>query len=137
MKRTILLALTTLMISVSCLLMPLTSLSAAAATPDSKAKSEICGGVGLVGGDDSCGDGGKTFKNAIMVAISWLAFAVGFVAVIMIIVAGLLFVTAGGDSGKVTAARNTIIQALIGLAIVAFAEVIVHFVLATATNAAS
>jgi uncharacterized membrane protein YuzA (DUF378 family) len=58
---------------------------------------------------------------------------VGMAAVIMIIVAGLKFVTANGDSSRVASARNTLIYALIGIAIAALAQVLVHFVL-SATN---
>jgi len=57
---------------------------------------------------------------------SWL---VGIVSVIMVIVGGFQYVTSGGDSGKVTSAKNTIMYALIGIVIVALAQVMVKFVL--------
>jgi hypothetical protein len=60
---------------------------------------------------------------------------VGIVAVIMIIWGGLKYITSGGDSGNVTGAKNTILYAVIGLIIVALAQVIVRFVLGQATNA--
>jgi hypothetical protein len=47
----------------------------------------------------------------------------------MIVIGGLLYVIAAGDSTKTARARNTIIYALVGLIIVALAQVIVHFVL--------
>ncbi len=58
---------------------------------------------------------------------SWL---VGIVSVIMVIVGGFQYVTSGGDSGKVTGAKNTILYALIGVVIVALSQVMVKFVLA-------
>jgi hypothetical protein len=61
--------------------------------------------------------------------INILSVIVGIVAVIMIIVGGFKFITSGGDSGKITSARQTVIYALIGLVIVALAQFIVRFVL--------
>jgi hypothetical protein len=54
---------------------------------------------------------------------------VAVASVIMIIVGGFRYVTSGGDSNKVAAARGTIINALIGLVIAVMAQVIVRFVL--------
>lgn len=59
---------------------------------------------------------------------------VGVVAVIMIIVGGLKYITSGGDSGNVTGAKNTILYAVVGLIVVAFAQVLVRFVLNRATE---
>jgi hypothetical protein len=62
---------------------------------------------------------------------SWI---VGIVSVIMVIVGGFQYVTSGGDSGKVTSAKNTIMYALIGIVIVALAQVMVKFVLGKFIN---
>ena len=72
--------------------------------------------------------------NIVELVINIFSMVVGVIAVIMIIVGGFKFITAGGDSGKVTSARSTIIYALIGLVIVALAQVIVRFVLSSATK---
>ena len=61
--------------------------------------------------------------------INILSWIVGIVSVIMIIIGGFRFLTSAGDAGNVQAARNTIVYALVGLAIVAFAQAIVAFVL--------
>ena len=53
------------------------------------------------------------------------------------IVAASRFISSGGDSSKVAAAKNTIIYALVGLVLVALAQVIVHFVLAKSNTIAS
>jgi hypothetical protein len=47
---------------------------------------------------------------------------------------GFKYITSGGDSGNVTAAKNTIMYALIGLVVVALAQLIVRFVLGKANN---
>lgn len=61
--------------------------------------------------------------------INILTIIVGVIAVIMIIIGGLRYITSGGDSNKVSSAKNTILYAIIGLVIVALAQVIVRFVL--------
>lgn len=69
----------------------------------------------------------KLVKNIINV----FSIVVGIVAVIMILIGGFRFLTSGGDSGKVTSARNTILYAIVGLIVVAFAQLIVKFVLSS------
>lgn len=61
--------------------------------------------------------------------IMYLSIIVGVVAVIMIIFGGFRYITSGGDSGKVGSAKNTIIYAIIGLILVALAQIIVNVVL--------
>lgn len=59
---------------------------------------------------------------------------VGAVAVIMLIYGGFRYITSGGDSGRVGNAKNTLLYAIIGLVIVALAQLIVHFVLNQSDN---
>jgi len=56
-------------------------------------------------------------------------FAVGIISVIMLIVGGLRYVVSGGDSKKVTDAKNTIMYAIIGLIIAILSYAIVNFVI--------
>ena len=57
--------------------------------------------------------------------------AVGLISVIMLVYGGLRYITSGGDSKKVTDAKNTILYAIIGLVICVLAYAIVTFVLST------
>jgi len=68
-------------------------------------------------------------KNILNV-FSWV---VGIVAVIMIIIAGFRYIVSGGESGGVTGAKNAILFAIVGIVIVAIAQIIVQFVLTKAT----
>jgi len=110
-------------------------------------QSGLCNGInsGFTGGDigsDSGGCGATTTNSnglagiakTILNIFSWV---VGIVSVIMIIMGGFRYITSGGDSGKVTSAKNTIVYAIIGLIIVALAQVIVAFVVNKAINAGS
>lgn len=54
---------------------------------------------------------------------------VGLISVIMLVYGGLRYILSGGDSKKVTDAKNTILYAIIGLIISLLAFAIVNFVL--------
>ena len=86
-------------------------------------------GCAEVGGDTN------GINSIISMVINVFSVIVGIIAVIMIIWGGLRYITSGGDSGKITNAKNTILYALIGLVIVALAQFIVKFVLGKVTNA--
>jgi beta-lactamase regulating signal transducer with metallopeptidase domain len=61
--------------------------------------------------------------------VNIFSIIVGAVAVLMVIYGGFRYITSGGESGRVGNAKNTLIYAVIGLLIVALAQLIVHFVL--------
>lgn len=73
-------------------------------------------------------------NRMIRLIINIFSLIVGVIAVIMIIIGGLKYITSGGDSGNVTGAKNTILYAIIGLVIVALAQIIVRFVLTKVTT---
>lgn len=78
---------------------------------------------------DGVGNSGltKTINTAVNVVIG----IVGMLAVIMIIMGGISFVTSQGDTAKVTKARNTILYGVVGLIVVLLAFAIVNFVLSS------
>lgn len=98
------------------------------------AKQEACKGAALDDGGKCNDQAGTTLTETLANVIELLSVLVGIIAVIMIIVGGLRYVLSSGDSGRVGSAKNTIIFALIGLVFVALAQLIVRFVLNTATK---
>ncbi|MCA9332572.1 hypothetical protein KDA00_01720 [Candidatus Saccharibacteria bacterium] len=101
--------------------------------------ASLCAGANL-SADGSCDDASieeaTSSVNSIMsTVINIFSLIVGVVSVIMIIIGGLKYITSGGDSGNVTGAKNTILYAIIGLVIVALAQIIVRFVLAKVSTA--
>jgi Ni,Fe-hydrogenase I cytochrome b subunit len=58
-------------------------------------------------------------------------FWAGVVAVIVIVVAGFMYTTSGGDPSKLTRAKNAILGAVIGLIFVLMAFVVTSIVLGT------
>jgi len=110
---------------------------ASAATP---LQDQLCSGTNLdlsgktTTGCDSSAASTSTLQGILTFAVNIFSVIVGVIAVIMLIVGGLKYITSGGDTNNVSGAKNTIVYALIGLVIVALAQFIVHFVLAKATS---
>lgn len=117
-------------------------LAAPLAAVNAQNKAELCAGANLKlstsGSNDECTRPGeksnsKSIEDLIAQIINVLTVIVGIVAVIMIIIGGFKYITSGGDSGAVSSAKNTVIYAIVGLIIVAFAQIIVRFVINKAT----
>jgi hypothetical protein len=60
---------------------------------------------------------------------SLLLYIIGALSVIMIIFGGLRYVISGGNTASVTAAKNTILYAIVGVIVALLAYSIVNFVL--------
>lgn len=80
--------------------------------------------------EDLFGDNGafKQVTNTIL-------YIVGIIAVIMLIIGGIKYVISGGDSKKITDAKNTVLYAIIGLIISFLAFAIVNFVISALPKA--
>lgn len=92
----------------------------------SNAADEACKGVGL--GSSGCGSTSQ-LNTIITNIINVISAVVGVASVIMIMVGGFKYITSAGDSSKAGTAKSTIVYAVIGLVLVAFAQFIVQFVL--------
>jgi hypothetical protein len=92
-------------------------------------KGSVCTALGSNASCTSDAHGTTSVNSIIKATVNILSWVVGIVAVIMIIIGGFRFVTAGGDSSNVAAARSTILYAIVGLVVAASAQTIVHFVL--------
>lgn len=81
-------------------------------------------------GVNQVNDGNSTnLTGFIKDIINILLFVLGFIAVLMIIIGGIRYVTSGGDTSAISGAKNTILYAIIGLVIALMAFAIVNFVL--------
>lgn len=97
----------------------------------SQAQADACAGLSQLDTSSNCNtDSSGGVSHLISVVINILSIIVGFIAVIMLIVGGLKFITSAGDANNAASARNTIIYALVGVVIVALAQALVHFVIA-------
>ena len=90
-----------------------------------------CGACQANGTLDNCQPGGasKSLSDTIATVINILSVFGGVLAVIMLIVGGFRYIVSSGSSEATKSARNTILYALIGLVVIATAQLIVHFVI--------
>jgi hypothetical protein len=77
----------------------------------------------------SAASAGQSATDIIKKVITILSVVIGAIAVVMIIIGGFRYVTSAGNAEGTKAARNTILYAIVGLIVVALAQIIVHFVL--------
>lgn len=111
------------------------SLAGFALTPMTPAfadsKSDVCDGVGAASGGSGCTptSGVSDINTVIRTGLRIFQSIVGLIAVIMMVTAGMRFVTSGGDATKVTSARNTLLYGAVGIVVVALSEVIIQFAL--------
>jgi len=68
--------------------------------------------------------------------VNVLLFVIGAISVIMLIIGGIRYTISAGDSGNVTAAKNTILYAIVGLVIAFLAFAVVNWVLGAVTPTA-
>jgi hypothetical protein len=66
-----------------------------------------------------------------------MLFIVGALSVIMIVIGGLRYVISGGNTSNVTAAKNTILYAVVGLVISMLAYAAINFVISSLIPGAS
>lgn len=63
-----------------------------------------------------------------------LLFIIGAVSVIMLVIGGIRYTISGGDQNQVTAAKNTILYAIIGIIVAILAFAAVDFVIKSFTG---
>lgn len=98
---------------------------ALSATPAlASAKSEVLGGAGATG----MTGGGVTVEGGITSVVNVMLFILGAIAVIVIIIAGIMFTVSAGDPARAKKAKDAILYAVIGLVVALLAYAIVNFV---------
>lgn len=79
----------------------------------------------LFGNEAGCQGQTPIFKTITNV----LLFIIGAVSVIMLIIGGIRYTVSAGDSSAVTAAKNTIMYAIVGIIVAILAYAVVNFVI--------
>ncbi|MEK7620836.1 MAG: pilin [Patescibacteria group bacterium] len=69
------------------------------------------------------------FGGVLKDVINIMLYLAGAIAVVMIVVGGIRYITSDGDPGAASKAKNTIIYALVGLVIAVMSYSIVNFVI--------
>ncbi len=127
-----------LLISLACLLaVPLFfTASASAAWKPFGATCQVTGSSS----SSVCSDAQKQQQHAnqnpltgtnglIMKVTNLIALIAGFVAVMMIVLAGLRFVQSGGSSDDVAAAKRMLIYSMVGIVVIVLGRVIIGFII--------
>ncbi|MBR0467920.1 hypothetical protein IJJ53_03400 [Candidatus Saccharibacteria bacterium] len=96
----------------------------AANNSQTPASNNSAGGVNYVAGGS-----GTELEGNITNILNGIIAALGIVAVVVMIIGGINYMTSAGDAGKVKKAKDTILYGLIGLIICVLAFAIVNFVI--------
>lgn len=80
-------------------------------------------------------DTGNTLMGTASNLLNIVVGVLGLVAVVVIILGGVQFLTSSGDPGKVKKAKDTILYGVIGLVVAILAFAIVNFVLTSVSGA--
>jgi len=118
----------TLIVSGTTLAIPFLSAPAHAGT---NASTAACDALKATGEAECTGSGGRV-QGVVKLAINILSFVAGVIAVIVIILSGLKFITSGGDANAISSARRSILYAAIGIVVVVLAQIFVRLVVSEA-----
>ena len=118
-------------------LIPVTTFAAACTQIPNEITNGLNAATSSPGGTCGTSDITSGLKTTAVTVVNILSIVVGIVAVIMIIYGGFRYITSGGESGNVQSAKNTLLFAIVGLVIVALAQVIVRWVIGTSANIAA
>lgn len=105
-------------------------------SPVGTANAQIQNGINAAQGDDVPTAGLFGDDSIFTTVVNLLLFFIGALSVIMLIWGGIRYATSAGNSSSVTAAKNTIMYAIIGLIVAFLAYALVNWVLGAITPGA-
>jgi hypothetical protein len=103
-------------------------LASSIATPSQATEFNIRSGVNAAHGTGQPTElfgGGGIFTTIANI----LLFIIGALSVIMLIIGGIRYTISGGNSSAITAAKNTVIYAIVGIIVAILAFAVVNFVI--------
>jgi hypothetical protein len=74
---------------------------------------------------------GQDLLGGIRLVVNGFLVFISMIAIIMLVVGGLKYITSAGDEDAAAAAKNTILYAVIGLIVIGFSAVVVNFTIRT------
>jgi len=139
MKQYLLYAITSALVTLLAVLVPLSGSVVYAAGNQAGSGSPSYSGIqcsGSASASPVCSAGTSdplTGSDGLINKITRLiALAAGFAAVAIIIIAGIAYISSGGDASKTTRAREAIVYASIGLVVIVISQAIVTFIVSKA-----
>lgn len=85
-------------------------------------------------GGETLGLGTADLQATVINIIQWILGLLGLIAVVMILIGGFKWMTAGGNEEKIESAKKLLTAAIIGLVIILLAWAIVIFAVGVLTN---
>lgn len=76
-----------------------------------------------------CKNKGDQAGDVVKTVVNVLLYVIGVISVLMIIIGGIMYATSAGEAGRIKTAKDTILYAIVGLAVAFFAFAIVNWVL--------
>lgn len=76
-----------------------------------------------------CNSKGETAQDLTKNIVNTLLLLLGIAAVVVIIIAGIMYAVSGGEAAQITKAKNSILYAVIGLVVAFSAYALVNWVL--------
>lgn len=67
-----------------------------------------------------------TISSILLALFNWLLWAIGIIAVIGFIIAGILYITAAGDEGQIDKAKSAMLYCIIGVIVALLGIVIMR-----------
>lgn len=120
----------------AAIIVPVFALVGATAVGVQPAYAEDCSITGGITGSAGCAKGSGQSESltegdtsVFRTVTNVLLFIIGAVSVIMLVIGGIRYTISGGDSNQVTAAKNTILYAIIGIVVAILAFAAVDFVI--------
>lgn len=93
-------------------------------------QEQACIGTGGSWNGNACTKAGQAnLTQVVKTIVNVLLYVIGVIAVVVIIIGGIRYTTSGGNAASVSAAKNTILYAVIGLVVALLAYAIVNFVI--------
>jgi type IV secretion system pilin len=90
-------------------------------------------GKGILAIDPSATCDGTALTTSFGGIINTLFIVAGAIAVLIMIIGGIRYITSTGDSKRIQAAKDTILYAIMGLVVVILARAIIGFVIGNIT----
>ncbi|MCX6728155.1 MAG: pilin [Candidatus Saccharibacteria bacterium] len=127
----------TIQVVVAALLaIPLMAVSLGVFVPtDVFAQSSSCNNSLTISNGANCAQGNQQPSNlfglggVFQTIVNISLYVIGAISVLMLIYGGIRYTTSGGDAKNVTAAKNTILYAIVGIVVAILAYAIVNFVI--------
>src|SRR5579875_3566767 len=79
---------------------------AASSCSSTNSSCDACGALSQLNSNQDCNHGSTNVNGLLSTIVQIISFIAGAIAVIMIVLAGLKFITSGGDSTRVSSARG-------------------------------